>query len=76
MTKVEIGNSGVIKSFTLLEMPPEGFNPPVLLALVQLEQGASTLCVGDPAARNRVTIGTRVRVRQDQDGRYSFVLAE
>ncbi len=44
MTSIELGNNAVILTFTTLYTVPEGFNAPIFLVLVELEQGAKLLC--------------------------------
>jgi len=44
MTSIEIGNNAVVITYTTLHTVPEGFNAPIFLVLVELEQGAKLLC--------------------------------
>ena len=73
MRAVEIGPDGVILSFSVLEMPPAGFEPPVLLALVELEYEATVLCLGDKKYIDDVEIDMPVDVFTDDTGRLRFV---
>ena len=45
MTIIESGNDAMILTYTTLYTVPEGFDAPINLALVELEQGAKFLCV-------------------------------
>lgn len=72
MTHTMLDNGGTILSYTVLQMPPEGFQPPVLLALVKLDDGATTLCLGDTTENGDVQIGARVRVYKDLTDRLLF----
>ena len=45
MTFVEIGNNAEILTYTTLFTVPEGFDAPINLVLVELENGANLLCV-------------------------------
>lgn len=65
-----VGNVGTVESFTLQQMPPEGFEPPLLLVLVRLDDGPTVLCSGDPSLFNTLSIGMRVSVTRGTDGRY------
>ncbi|NWF96308.1 MAG: OB-fold domain-containing protein [Candidatus Thorarchaeota archaeon] len=76
MSEVRVGESGVVQSYTVLEMPPEGFEPPVVLALVELDDGPATLCIGSARSRDRLAIGTRVNVSMDESGRFLFSLIQ
>ena len=71
---VELGNNGKVLSYTILHMPPEGFEPPVMLGLVELERSTVTLCLGDKALIDQIEIGSEVVVEQDQDHRFIFRL--
>jgi uncharacterized OB-fold protein len=44
MTSIELKNDAVLLTYTTLHTVPEGFNAPIFLALVKLEQGAKLLC--------------------------------
>ena len=69
-----IGSAGVILTFTILHYPPEGFDPPLVLALVELEDedGLKTkvLCSGKKLEEG-LSIGTKVEVEKSGD-RYVF----
>ncbi len=72
MTDIRISDAGTIVSYTVLHMPPEGFQPPVLLALVRLDDGATALCLGEAAEIANVRIGAHVRVYRDLTDRFMF----
>ena len=44
MTAIELGNDVVVLTYTTLYTVPEGFNAPIFLVLVELEQGVKLLC--------------------------------
>ncbi len=72
MRHTEIDGSGTIVSYTNAPVPPVGLQAPVILALVQLDNGATVLCLGEMMETGPVEIGTRVRVYKDLDGRFLF----
>jgi len=53
-------------------MPPSGFEPPVLIALVRLDHNATILCVGDKDYIDRVELDMPVEVFVDGMGRFCF----
>jgi uncharacterized OB-fold protein len=70
MTPVQLSNQGVILSYTILEMPTQGFIPPVMLALVKLDKGAVILALADKNEIEKVKIDTIVLLQQDDEGRF------
>ena len=56
-------------------MPPDGFDPPVVLALVQLDDGGIVLCLGDKDELEKTTIGSSVSVSQDADERFHYKIS-
>ncbi len=44
MTSLEISNDAEILTYTIEHIVPDGFNAPIFLVLVKLEQGAILLC--------------------------------
>ena len=64
---VTMDNEGVILSYTTLHYPPEGFEPPLVLALVELEdeEGARTkvMCSGK-ILEDGLSIGMKVNVEK------------
>ncbi len=59
-------------SFTELYMPPEGFTPPMKMALVELEFGAVVLCLGEDDIDFEVEIGSQVELTYDSEERLRF----
>ncbi|TFH09801.1 MAG: Zn-ribbon domain-containing OB-fold protein [Candidatus Thorarchaeota archaeon] len=72
---IELGNEGKVLSFTESHKPPEGFNPPLKLALVELEFGAAVLCLGADDFDSTVEIGSRVKLTFDIEKRLRYSLA-
>jgi uncharacterized OB-fold protein len=75
MAQIEVSNTGQVLTFTSLEMPPEGFDPPVVLALVQLDDGGIILCLGDKGEVEKTTIGSSVSISQDADERFHYKIS-
>ena len=73
LTTVELGEEGILLSYTILQMPPEGFQPPVILGLVELD-GPSILCLGEQDILDRLEIGSKVVVHLDSEERFIFTL--
>lgn len=69
-----LSNAGIILSYTSLRSPPAGFDPPVLLALVELAEGGSVLCLGDREEIDGVEIGKKVQLSKDSEERFIFNL--
>ena len=74
MNDVDLNDKGTILSFTILRMPPQGFEPPVLLALVKVDNLAVSLCLGSSSEVESMKIGAPVSVREDEEGRLLFRL--
>jgi len=72
MIPTDLEPSGEIVTYTVLEMPPEGFEAPVVLGLVGLEGGASVLCMGYSKDKDSIQIGTKVEVFEDETRRLRF----
>ena len=70
MIPVQLKNEGTILSHTISQLPPEGFKSPLMLALVQLEQSAVVLCLGDHSDSVPLEIGMKVCVREDEERRF------
>ncbi len=66
---------GRVASFTVSYMPPEGFKSPLLLVLVELDQGGTVLCLGDTEDTAHVRIGGAASVYVDDEGRYRYTPA-
>ncbi|MGY5858867.1 MAG: OB-fold domain-containing protein [Candidatus Thorarchaeota archaeon] len=73
---IELGNEGVVLSFTELHKPPEGFDPPLKMALIELEFGTVVLCLGEDDFDSEVEIGSRVILSFDSEQRLRFTLAQ
>ncbi|MHA1906740.1 MAG: Zn-ribbon domain-containing OB-fold protein [Candidatus Thorarchaeota archaeon] len=74
LTNVYLQSEGTILSYTSLQRPPEGFEPPVVLALVELVGGGSILCLGKKEELDDVAIGKRVKLSKDSQERFTFSL--
>ena len=72
MESLKLDGHGTVASFTTLQMPPEGFDPPLTMALVELEHGAVVLCLAKDRHESRVTIGGRVSLSLDSEKRFQF----
>jgi len=72
---IELRNEGTVLSFTELHKPPEGFDPPLKMALVELEHGAAVLCLGEENFTSTVEIGSRVKITFDDENRLRYSLA-
>ena len=44
MKEAEFENTGTVLTHTTLHAPPEGFEAPIRIAMVELEGGANILC--------------------------------
>jgi uncharacterized OB-fold protein len=74
MIPQEIQNRGIVVSFTTLRKPPEGFEPPLTLALVELKHGAHVLCLlADETDLSKVEIGKDAILSIDDQNRLRFV---
>ena len=69
MTPVEISGYGSVLSYTTLTVAPEGFKPPLHIAVVELPGGARIFCHGRETRQLR--IGRRVAIEQ-VDGIFYF----
>ncbi|MHA2600999.1 MAG: Zn-ribbon domain-containing OB-fold protein [Candidatus Thorarchaeota archaeon SMTZ1-83] len=76
MVPVNLDSHGTVLSYTILEMPPDDFDPPLVLALVELEQDAVVLCLGEESDIKSIVIGSPVEVKHTKDGRLSFALLD
>ena len=72
MDPIELDNHGTVVSHTTLQMPPEGFEPPLTMALVELEYGAIALCLVKDQNESRINIGDRVFLSLDSEERVRF----
>ena len=73
-TIVELDSKGHILTFTVANMPPEGFEPPLKMALVELAQGAVILCLGYSDDDSEPVIGDPVEVTSDSANLFRFRL--
>ncbi len=76
MNKTAVGDHGSILSYSVLEVPPEGFDAPLLLALVELEKGAVVLSMGNSKNLIDVEIGAKVNLEKDDSGRFRFSIVK
>jgi len=72
MEQMELPNRGIVQSYTTLQMPPEGFKAPLLMALVELKDGALILCLAREQTGPQVEIGDQVEIETDSEGRFSY----
>jgi uncharacterized OB-fold protein len=72
MEKLSLSPQGTILSFTTLHMPPDGFQAPLSMALVELEQGALILCLAIDQTKAAVSIGDSVSIELDAEGRFRY----
>ncbi|MCK5389135.1 MAG: OB-fold domain-containing protein [Candidatus Thorarchaeota archaeon] len=73
---IELSNEGKVLSVTELHMPPEGFTPPMKMALVELEFGAVVLCLGEEDTDFEVEIGSLVELTVDDEERLRFRIVQ
>ena len=73
---IELSNEGKVLSFSELHMPPEGFTPPMKMALVELEFGAVVLCLGEEDTDFEVEIGSLVELTVDDEERLRFRIVQ
>ena len=77
-THVELKNIGTIITFTILNVPPDGFTAPLILGLIELEPPTSEkdlkkpriLCEGK-VPENNLKIGLKVKISHT-NGKYLF----
>jgi uncharacterized OB-fold protein len=77
-SEIELGNTGTIITFTILNVPPEGFSAPLILGLIELEPAngepeackPKLLCEGK-VSENYLKIGLKVKINH-ADGKYMF----
>ena len=70
MNSIDLGNKAVVLTYTTLYTVPEGFNAPIYLTLVELEQGAKLLC--ECKNEDDLEIGTKGKIIVEND-KYYFV---
>ena len=69
MTPVEVAGYGYVLSYTTLTVAPEGFKPPLHIAVVELPGGARIFCHGKET--RALKIGRRVAI-EHVDGVFYF----
>lgn len=74
MKTVTLDNRGSVLTHSVLHKPPEGFEAPLAMALVQLERNAVVLCLAKTEKELEVTIGDSVAVTEANDGRLHYSL--
>ncbi|MFW9931329.1 MAG: Zn-ribbon domain-containing OB-fold protein [Candidatus Thorarchaeota archaeon] len=74
LVEISVEPTGEVVSYTSLERPPEGFDPPVVLALVQTNSGATILCLGSKDEIEGTKIGSQVSITKDSQGRFLYKL--
>ena len=75
---IDLGNTGTIITYTILNVPPEGFSAPLILGLIELEPSnddqktckPKLLCEGN-IPENHLKIGLKVKIDY-VDGKYLF----
>jgi acetyl-CoA acetyltransferase len=70
-TKMPMSNEGVIETFTILYVTPDGFLPPLALALVREQNGGVILAQGEES--KHLKIGREVYLKRTEDY-YLFTL--
>ncbi|TXT56040.1 MAG: hypothetical protein BAJATHORv1_30424 [Candidatus Thorarchaeota archaeon] len=70
--EIPLGSEGTILSYTISQMPPEGFEPPLILALIETSSGATILCHGDKDAISSLEVGCSVIIQKGSDGLFHF----
>jgi uncharacterized OB-fold protein len=70
MIAIDLGNDAVVLTHTTLYTVPEGFNAPIFLVLVKLEQGAKLLC--ECKNENDLEIGRKGKIVVENE-KYYFV---
>ena len=70
MSSIKIENDALVLTYTTLYTVSEGFNAPIFLALVELEQGAKLLC--ECKNENDLEIGRKGKIVFENE-KYYFV---
>jgi uncharacterized OB-fold protein len=71
---IDLDNKGHIVSFTVARMPPEGFEAPLKMALIELDQGAVVLCLSQDEDESDLSIDARVEITLDAEERFRYHL--
>jgi uncharacterized OB-fold protein len=69
---IQLSNVGSVLSLTELHKTPEGFIPPLKMALVELELGAVVLCLQSDGDKEKIEIGNQVELSFDNKNRFVF----
>ncbi|MGY5873122.1 MAG: zinc ribbon domain-containing protein [Candidatus Thorarchaeota archaeon] len=69
---INLRNEGIVLTFTELHIPPEGFESPLKLALVELEHNAVVLCLQEDEIDSDISIGNQVTLTYDDELRLRF----
>ena len=72
MKRIELPPRGTVQSYTTLQMPPEGFQAPLSMALVELDHGALILCLASEHNGRSVAIGDPVEIELDSEDRFRY----
>ena len=75
VTHKTLKGEGSVLSYTSLHSPPEGFEPPLLMALIQLEDEAVVLALTEDGFSDVTEIGSTVSISTDEEGRFRYKLA-
>ena len=70
LTSIELKDDGIVLTYTTLYTVPEGFDSPIFLTLVELEQGAKLLC--ECKNKNDLKIGKKGKIVVEHE-KYYFV---
>ncbi|MEW5945364.1 MAG: Zn-ribbon domain-containing OB-fold protein [bacterium] len=66
LAAVDLSPRGVVRTFTVIRVPPEGFEAPYVVGMVELDDGpwlVGRIEAADPAGAGMELIGRRVAVR-------------
>lgn len=72
MEEIQLPPRGIVQSYTTLQMPPEGFEAPLSMALIELEYGALVLCLASKRTEEPVHIGDSVEIELDSEKRLCY----
>jgi len=72
--RIYIEGRGKLRTFTTLFVTPDGFTPPLVIGICELDGGLRVLGeIGDYRARESLTVGEPVRVTE-KEGKYYLLL--
>lgn len=72
---IDISNQGVVLSYTIHHIPPDGFEAPLLLALVKLKNDSVVLCTGNISDANKIQIDQSVYLDKDESGKFKLIVS-